>query len=48
LIHVFHSRRDTFARDDVLQENIIIKAGRADGWAAGPGKKFIHISTSDK
>ncbi|MPR11660.1 Eco57I restriction-modification methylase domain-containing protein [Microvirga tunisiensis] len=42
LLHVFGSRRDAFARDAVLQENIILHATREDRWSGGS----IAISTS--
>lgn len=34
-VHVFGSRRDAFARDAVLQENVILHAVRDDGWSDG-------------
>jgi adenine-specific DNA-methyltransferase len=42
LMHVFGSRRDAFARDAVLQENVILHAVRQDGWSTGD----VTISTS--
>lgn len=41
-VHVFGSRRDAFARDAVLQENVILHAVRDDGWKEGE----ITISAS--
>lgn len=41
-MHVFGSRRDAFARDAVLQENVILHAVRDDGWSEGE----VTISTS--
>lgn len=41
-MHVFGSRRDAFARDAVLQENVILHAVRDDGWKVGD----VTISTS--
>lgn len=43
-VHVFDSRRDAFARDEVLQENVIFHAVRDDGWLAN-GYQFT-ITTS--
>ena len=46
-IHLFASRRDAFDRDEVLQENIILLAQRADGWAAWPHEDMVvEVSTS--
>lgn len=42
LMHVFGSRRDAFARDAVLQENVVLHAVREDGWSTGD----VTISTS--
>lgn len=36
LVHVFGSRRDAFSRDDVLQENVIIKCVREEHWNNDP------------
>lgn len=41
-IHVFGSRRDAFARDAVLQENVILHGVRDDAWTTGD----VVISTS--
>jgi adenine-specific DNA-methyltransferase len=41
-MHVFGSRRDTFARDAVLQENVVLHCVREDGWSGGK----VVISTS--
>lgn len=46
-IHVFGSRRDAFQRDEVLQENVIIKALRCDGWYSSTSKFGIVISSSN-
>lgn len=32
-IHLFDSRRDAFSRDEVLQENLILRARRMTNWA---------------
>jgi adenine-specific DNA-methyltransferase len=45
-IHVFESRVDAFKRDDVLQENIILKASREDGWSERSDRGHIWISAS--
>ena len=41
-VHVFGSRRETFSRDAVLQENIILHGVRDDHWTSGE----ITIGTS--
>jgi len=46
-IHVFESRSDTFKRDDILQENIILKASREDDWSERPDRGHIWISSSN-
>ncbi|HYA41696.1 MAG TPA: Eco57I restriction-modification methylase domain-containing protein [Syntrophobacteraceae bacterium] len=33
-IHLFGSRKDAFAKDEVLQEHVILRAKRQDGWKA--------------
>lgn len=45
-IHLFDSRRDAFSQDEVLQENIILAARRADGWSCGPDGKTVRVSAS--
>jgi adenine-specific DNA-methyltransferase len=45
--HVFGSRRDAFNRDAVLQENIIVKGVRQDGWIRQRVRGLLTISTSD-
>jgi adenine-specific DNA-methyltransferase len=47
LVHVFESRTDAFKRDDILQENIILKARREDGWAETTKHNYIWISSSN-
>ncbi|TRL37593.1 N-6 DNA methylase [Methylosinus sporium] len=44
--HVFGSRRDAFNRDAVLQENIILKGIRQDGWLRQRVRGLLTISTS--
>jgi len=46
-VHVFESRTDAFKRDDILQENIILKARREDGWTRISKNAFIRISSSN-
>ena len=43
-IHVFGSRRDTFSRDEVLQENVIVWGLRQDRWHKS--KERLDISSS--
>jgi adenine-specific DNA-methyltransferase len=46
-IHLFGSRRDTFGRDEVLQENMILKGIRDPGWLSRGGHQFeLEISSS--
>ena len=45
-VHMFESRRDTFNRDEVLQENIILKGIRDDDWHNKNGRFNLIISTS--
>jgi adenine-specific DNA-methyltransferase len=40
-IHLFHSRQDAFAKDEVLQENVIIRARKEP-----PHGKSVAVSTS--
>lgn len=42
-IHLFDSRKDTFSRDNVLQETLIIKATRKD---SGVSDTFVKITSS--
>lgn len=46
LVHVFGSRRDAFGRDAVLQENVIIKGVRQDGWTRQHVSGLLTISSS--
>jgi adenine-specific DNA-methyltransferase len=48
-LHVFESRRQAFRRDDVLQENVVLKARRADGWWSGSdaNDRVVIVSCSD-
>ena len=43
-VHVFGSRRDTFSRDEVLQENVIVWGLRQDRWHKA--KERLVISSS--
>lgn len=45
-VHVFTSRKDAFRRDDILQENVIIKARREDKWPLEGRRGHILISSS--
>jgi adenine-specific DNA-methyltransferase len=47
LVHVFGSRRDPFNRDAVLQENVILKGVRQDGWLGRKPNELMTISSSD-
>jgi adenine-specific DNA-methyltransferase len=46
LVHLFGSRRDAFGRDDVLQENLILKGIRQDAWARQKISAMLTISAS--
>jgi adenine-specific DNA-methyltransferase len=45
-VHVFGSRRDAFNRDAVLQENVILKGVRKDGWPGRKPEPALVISSS--
>jgi adenine-specific DNA-methyltransferase len=45
-IHVFGSRRAAFGRDEVLQENITLKAVRDEGWQSSGNRFKVYISSS--
>lgn len=45
-IHLFDSRTETFGRDDVLQESLILRARRADGWTAATPQTIVEVSRS--
>lgn len=47
LIHIFGSRRDAFNRDEILQENIIMRAARSKGAAQGASGSTMIISCSN-
>jgi adenine-specific DNA-methyltransferase len=47
LVHVFGSRRDAFNRDAVLQENVILKGIRKDGWPGRKPEPTLVISSSE-
>jgi len=44
-IHLFDSRCDAFSRDEVLQENMILRARRMSGWTNN-GKMEVEVSRS--
>jgi adenine-specific DNA-methyltransferase len=46
-IHLFSSRQDAFRRDEVLQENIILVAQRADLWCSRVNGETVEVSSSD-
>lgn len=46
-VHLFHSRKDAFKKDKVLQENIIFKARRKADWQSHIEGQDIVISSSD-
>ena len=46
MVHVFGSRRETFHREAVLQENIILSGSRQDGWHTKSDRTEILISSS--
>lgn len=45
-VHVFGSRKDAFSRDEVLQENIILRGERRHGWSLQGCRERVTISTS--
>ena len=45
-VHVFHSRRSAFGRDDVLQENVILAGTRRDQWQQGAAGE-LKVTSSD-
>jgi adenine-specific DNA-methyltransferase len=45
-VHVFGSRRDPFDRDAVLQENVILKGVRHDGWLHHHRADLMTVSSS--
>ena len=47
VIHIFHSRQDAFKREAVLQENVIMKSSRVDGWIEKANNATISISSSN-
>lgn len=46
-VHLFGSRRDTFGRDEVLQENIILWARRVGGLPILPNGDQVEVSFSE-
>jgi adenine-specific DNA-methyltransferase len=45
-VHVFGSRREAFGRDQVLQESVVLKGIRDDGWQNSCEKFELEISGS--
>lgn len=45
-LHLFESRRDTFRRDDVLQENVILQGIRRSNWWEFPEDGTVTVSRS--
>ena len=45
-VHVFASRRDAFGRDEVLQENIIFRGVRDDGWYYRKSGHRLSVTSS--
>ncbi len=45
-VHVFDSRRNTFRRDGVLQENVVLSGIRQDGWLKQDFEEHVTISSS--
>lgn len=45
-IHLFVSRRDAFQRDDVLQENLILKATSSPNWWTSSSNDTVDVSFS--
>ncbi len=46
-VHVFSSRRATFSRDRVLQENIILFGSKDEQWHAVDGSQWLKITSSN-
>lgn len=46
-VHLFGSRREAFGRDEVLQENVILLARRADGWLNVSDEGTVCVSFSN-
>ncbi|MFA5261703.1 MAG: N-6 DNA methylase, partial [Candidatus Omnitrophota bacterium] len=43
-IHIFESRKETFKKDKILQENIILKGAHSDQWHKKNGNKTNSVS----
>ena len=46
MVHIFGSRTETFDRNAVLQEHVILKGIRDDGWANGDAGHTVTVSYS--
>jgi adenine-specific DNA-methyltransferase len=45
-IHLFGSRRDAFGRDEILQEHVILRARRSNGWQERRTRGIVYVSSS--
>ena len=45
-VHVFGSRRDTFSRHEVLQENVVLAGTRCDRWSSEGDQQALVVSSS--
>ena len=45
-VHLFDSRTEAFGRDDVLQESLILRARRTDGWMLATPQTKVEVSRS--
>lgn len=46
-IHAFSSRKETFRRDEVLQENVILHGAKHPGWHRAARRRQVTISSSN-
>jgi len=45
-VHLFGSRQDAFEKDEVLQEHVILRGVRDDGWCRRAGEYTVDVSFS--
>jgi adenine-specific DNA-methyltransferase len=45
-VHLFNSRREAFGRDEVLQENVVVRGIRNEGWYKSPQCTTLVVSSS--